>query len=197
MKPVRLTLLFFTLAIILNGCGTTPPSHYYLLSPEPAAQTANDTSNNLTIGLGPIDFPPYLDRNGIVVSTGDNSLTAAELHRWAEPLADNFARVLSQDLAAELPRADIRSYPWRLNAAVNMQVRLTVLRFDTDNHNRAHLSVRWGLIDGKGETRRPSHNREYVVVGQGDDYAARVKAMSQCVSALSRDLAESIRRRKP
>jgi uncharacterized lipoprotein YmbA len=76
-------------------------------------------------------------------------------------------------------------------------VRLKVLRFDTDNQNRAHLSVRWELIDGKGETRQPSHKREYVVVGQGDNYAARVKAMSQCVSALSRDLANNIRNSQP
>lgn len=192
MNPLRL-ILPLALATLLNGCGTTPPSNYYLLGADTATQARVAMERVIGVGLGPIEFPAYLDRNEIVISSGDHRLRTTEYQRWAEPLESGFARILAQNLTADLPDADVHNYPWRPDAPIDVQVHLKVLRFDADDRNRARLSVRWELIDRHSEIRYPPQNRDYLISAESGDYEALVKALSRCVGALSDDLAENIR----
>ncbi len=193
MTPVRFVPPLLLLVVTLNGCGTTPPPNYYLLGTDTTTPARAATQHVINIGLGPIEFPAYLDRNEIVVSSGDHRLRTAEYHRWAEPLASNFARILAQNLMADLPEADVHNHPWRPDVPIDVEVRLNVLKFNADDRNQAHLSVRWELIDRHSEMRYAPQNRDYLVPAEGDDYEALVKALSRCVGALSDDLAENIR----
>jgi len=193
MTPVQKLLLTLILALGLNGCGTTPSSNYYMLSASSETLPSSNSQKNINVGLGPIDFPAYLDRNKIVVITGNNSLRTAEYHRWAEPLESNFARVLAEDLAAAVPDAEVYSFPWRPGNGIDIQIYIKVLRFDTSSDNISRLDVRWELTDKHGGIVYPAQSRKYSVPSRNGDYPARVEALSDCVSAFSRDLAENIR----
>lgn len=194
MPAVRFVPPLLLLVATLNGCGTTPPPNYYLLGADTTTPARAATQRLINIGLGPIEFPAYLDRNEIVVSSGNHRLRTAEYHRWAEPLASNFARILAQNLTADLPQTDVHNYPWRPDVPIDVQVRLNVLKFNADDRNQAHLSVHWELIDRRSERRYAPQNRDYLVPAESGDYEALVKALSRCVGALSDDLAENIRR---
>ncbi|ALP52579.1 hypothetical protein Tel_05140 [Candidatus Tenderia electrophaga] len=193
MRTARITLLL-TLLGALAACGTTPSSNYYLLSSSAAPSSSIQTPNRLVVGLGPIDFPAYLDRNEIVISSGDNSLQVAEYHRWAEPLQSNFARVLAQALATHIPDAEVYTYPWHSGVQPDVQIRLKVGRFDVNTQNHARLSARWELSEPSRKMRYPPQSREYVIDADSGDYEARVRALSRCVGALSRDLAAALNR---
>jgi uncharacterized lipoprotein YmbA len=69
---------------------------YYTLasSAEPAVKSAS----GLTVGLGPVTLPGYLSRPGLVTRMGDTQVHYAEGDLWAEPLAKQFTRTLSEDL---------------------------------------------------------------------------------------------------
>src|SRR5215831_20400858 len=89
--------------LVLSGClGSTPPTQFYLMPPLTSPDTAPPASagwRDLTLGVGPVTVPPYLDRSQIVTRTSRAKLTLADFDQWAGPLADTIARVLSEDLA--------------------------------------------------------------------------------------------------
>lgn len=189
----RLAAFIPPLMLALAGisCGATQPSKFYLLN---AVDTQPANSAHIDIGLGPIEFPAYLDRNMIIVRTGANSFETAEYHRWAEPLEINFTRVLAQNLGNVLPNAVVAIYPWRNGKEVNLQALIEVISFDSDNNNQARLHVRWELIDAEKKTITPPQLHEYIKTARNGDYEARVQAMSECVAALGQELAQEIAR---
>ena len=185
-------LLAMALALTLGGCGTTQPSKFYLLNAsDSAAQNSRIKPN---IGVGPIEFPTYLDRSKIMTRTGTNTLKAAEYHRWAEPLETNFSRVLVQELGIALPSANVHSYPRRNIQPINIQVVLEVLSFDSDDNKQAQLNVRWELLGSDKKPLAAPQQRQYTQAARNGDHEARVKAMSECVSALGQELAQEISR---
>ena len=195
MRPSHRLLLTLIVAFSLVSCGTTPPSKYYLLSPTPTAatQVSDQAENNIRIGLGPIEFPAYLNRNQIIVMTSANTLRTVEYHRWAEPLESNFARVLMQNLSASLPGADVGNYPWFDGKKTDVQVLIEILRFDVDSDNQARLNLRWELVDQQKNMLSPPQRREYIKAAENDKYETLVRAMSECVADFSEDLATSIK----
>src|SRR5262245_27125341 len=100
--------------LVLSGClGTTPPTHFYLLPSRSSGDTASPASvgqRDLTLAVGPVTVPPYLDRPQIVTRTSPAKLTLADFEQWAGPLADTTARVLSEDLALVIPTERVALY---------------------------------------------------------------------------------------
>ncbi len=182
--------LILTLLLAISGCGTSQPSRFYLLNASNSAPLSSGES--LTLGLGPIEFPAYLDRSKIMVRSGNNSFNAAEYHRWAEPLETNFTQVLAQELRNALPHANISIYPWRNSNEIKLQVRLEVLSFDSDHHKQARLIARWQLIGSDKKPLGPPQQRQYIKTARTGEYDARVAAMSECVTALGLELAQAI-----
>ncbi len=184
--------LMLALLLAMSGCGTSQPSKFYLLNASNNAPLSS--GDNLALGLGPIEFPAYLDRSKIMVRSGSNSFKAAEYHRWAEPLQTNFTQILSQELRSALPGADITIYPWRGSNEIKIQVRLEVLSFDSDDNNQARLVARWQLIGTDKKSFGPPQQRQYIKAARSGEYKARVAAMSECVTALGVELAQEIAR---
>jgi hypothetical protein len=193
--PTWLLALMLTMALGMSGCGTTQPAKFYLLTASSNAQQASSAAIN--IGLGPIEFPAYLDRSKIIIRTSANSFETVEYHRWAEPLETNFSRVLSQELSSALPNAIVTTYPWRNGKEIKLQALIEVLSFDSDTSNQARLKVRWELLDANKKTLAPPQQREYIKTARNGDYEARVQAMSECVTALGQALAQEITRITP
>ena len=108
-----LTLGLFLLA--LAGCASTPPTQFYVLPSLAGSDTAPLSaadSRDLTIGVGPVTLPPYLDRPQIVTNTSRAKLTLAEFDQWAAPLHDIFSRALAENLALLIPTDRVLLHPW-------------------------------------------------------------------------------------
>jgi uncharacterized lipoprotein YmbA len=76
-------------------------------------------NSQLTIGVGPVEFPDYLKRLAVVTRTGPNRVELSDNKRWAEPLHRNFDRVLSENLATLLDTQRIDKYPWSLKDKID------------------------------------------------------------------------------
>ena len=78
----------------VTGCGTLSakpdPSRFLTLSSLPQAEQASlknpTTPEKMFLGIGPIKFPGYLDRQEIVVRSAQNRFDVFEIDRWAETL---------------------------------------------------------------------------------------------------------------
>ena len=124
------TLVIAGLSITAQmGCADTRPSRFYLLSALSPTQSARE-EQGVSIGIGPIAFPTYLDRPQIVTRGGQNRIYFGEFDRWAEPLEENFARVLAKNLGELMATDNVFQHPWKRSAGIDFLVLVTVNRFD-------------------------------------------------------------------
>src|SRR5262247_418372 len=92
--------------LMLSGClGSTPPTQFYLVPSltSPDAAPASAGRHDLTLGVGPVTVPPYLDRPHLVTRTSRAKLALADFDQWAGPLPDTIARVLAGNLSLLIP----------------------------------------------------------------------------------------------
>jgi len=178
-------LLFLTLFLV--ACSSTKAPNYYLLTPD--GQTTLNQQRQLSIGVGPIKFPRYLDRPQIVTRASENELTLSEMHRWAEPLRDNFSRVLAKNLSNEYGSNRIFIYPWKSADKVTYQVEVDILRFDTDKAGNNILQARWRLTNAKTGKLIRSDLTTLTTPVHGKGYSAIVAAMSENVAGLGKQIA--------
>jgi uncharacterized lipoprotein YmbA len=179
---------------LLAGCGVSPPAKFYILTPVEEHATQSAGVPGPALGIGPVSFPPYLDRPEIVHRSGANQLHLAGSHRWGEPLKATFSRTLAENLAIMLPTERIARYPWPRSTGVDYQVSVDVSRFDADAGGTVVLAVSWEVSRPRDGTVLSRHKTAYRESAGGLDYAAIVAAQSRAVAQLSRAIAAAIRR---
>jgi len=192
MRTPQSYLLLLMLFLLLTGCGKTVQPKYYLLTPA-TADTATGSLKQLSISVGPVILPKYLDRSQIVTRHNELELDLADSHRWAEPLQDNFSAVLAENLRQRLQTASVTVFPARELKDSDYRVIINVIRFDADDKGDAILSADWNIQDGKSKLVLISKRGSYRSgVSQTSNYTEIVNAMSITVRQLGEDIVDSI-----
>jgi len=178
--------------VVLAGClGPRPdPSAFFLLSP--VAPSAGAAAVPVTLGVGPVTIPGYLDRPQIVVRVSDNELSLSEVDRWAEPLLENISRTLEENLARLLPGSSFVAYPWYSFEAPDFAVALDVGRFEADASGAVRLEAEWRLSGEEGVVDRGAVQIDEMAASP--DRAATVAAQSRALAELSSTIADRVRR---
>lgn len=141
-------ILLASLAL-LGGCTlidgpAVPPTDFFVLN-SPVAARGGPTP--LAIGLGPLSFPDYLSRPQMATRQDANHITYSETNRWAEPLKQNFARVLAGDLVQLTGAERIEIFPWYNTQRFDFTVDIAVVRFEQQAHGEAQLVAHWTVRD--------------------------------------------------
>ena len=184
-------------AIVLTcpGCASSQPSRFYLLSPmaEPGdGKPTRADLNEITVGIGPVELPAYVDRPQIVTRSGDNRLYLAEYDRWGEPLKEGVARVLAENLSAVVGADHIVLFPWKASEAPDCQIIVNVTRFDSTAAGTAVLTARWSILQ-KGEQHKTVRRQSAIQKDAGaQSYEGIVAAESWTVAELSKEIAAAI-----
>ncbi len=179
---------------LVAGCATTPPEQFYTLGDAvPAAAAATST---LTLALGPIDLPQYLDRPQIVSRSGDNRLKVDEFHRWGGALEQEIERVLAARLAAGLGTQRIYSYPSRIVAETDYRIALDIRGFDGALDGEVRLDVAWSLIDDRSADVLVVRRAVYRDQVASPDYDAYAAALSGLLDRLGDDLSLALQQTK-
>lgn len=186
-----LLLSLLCLGTLGTGCGRSAPAHFYSLS-APATDAPSPAEPCISLGIGPVEFPAYLDRSQIVTRTGANRMHMAEFDQWIEPLRENFQRILMQDLSGLVCAKPLVNHPWPVGATPERQVAIQVSRFDGTLGQDAVLRASWSVLDADGKTLawRTANLQEKP---EGPDYAALAAAQSRLVSRFAAQVAESLR----
>jgi uncharacterized lipoprotein YmbA len=160
---------------------------------EESRERDTNQTNSLFLGVGPIGFPAYLDREQIVTRISQNRLDISENDRWVEPLEENFNRVFSQNLALLLPGARVVRYPWQNSQRPAYQIQMEVLRFEPIGRQEVELLARWAVVDASNK--KPLVVKESRMARQTKTKSteASVAALSEALGDLSREIADSIR----
>src|SRR6202043_1164285 len=146
---LKTKVITFGACAIVAGCSVLSPqpdrSEFFILSPvsDSAGMATKPASTSpdsqLTVGVGPVDFPDYLRRLPVVTRVAPNRVDLSDERRWAEPLDKNFTRVLSENLAVLLDTQRIEKYPWALRTKVDYQIEVDVQRFETSSDGQSQL----------------------------------------------------------
>ena len=194
-------LIAFGACAMAAGCSVLSPqpdrSKFFILTPvsDSAGTAAKPASTSpdsqLTIGVGPVDFPDYLRRLPVVTRVAPNRIDLSDEKRWAEPLDKNFTRVLSENLATLLDTQRIEKYPWPLRTKVDYQVEIDVQRFETTSDGQTQLIASWIIRDG------PSNKILYASqtgggAPAGPDELSASSALSGDLATLSKEIASRV-----
>ena len=196
---VRVLVLLGGALLGLSGClGRTPPTQFYVLPSPPGGPPApaGASPRALTVGVGPVTVPPYLDRPQIVTRTSPVKLTLADFDHWAGPLADTIARGLVEHLGLLIPTERVVLYPWPRTIEPEVQVLVEVLQFDRGPEGEVVLVARWSLLDMRGQELGMRTARVRQAAGAAG-YEATVTAMGRALETLAQDLATTLRTTVP
>lgn len=189
---LRSTLLWM---LFITGCAVTQPTQFYVLSPlqSPDPLISSTTPvRNVAVGIGPVDLAPYLDRPQIVKRRTLYELDLAEFHKWAEPLKDNVARVLEENLSHLLSTDRVLIFPWTGSADPDYQIPVNLKRFDSTVDGETILEAQWEIRGTTKTGSLPLQRSRIRVPATGTAYPETVAAMSQAIGDLSRTIAASI-----
>src|ERR1700683_5174520 len=150
----------FLAAAVLAGCSISSvleprkdTSQFFVLTATdsatrgvPITYSSGESHKEIAIGLGPVKFPAYLEREEMVTRSAPNQIDISAINRWAEPLDKNFLTVLGQNLTTLLG-AQVKTFPWYRPANLDYQIALDITQFDTDSKGAATIVGRWEIED--------------------------------------------------
>ena len=196
MRRAAAFALLSAVPLLAAGC-SSPSSHFYTLSATPGAATAPAAAappvpapSELAVSVGPVSIPGSVDRPQFVVTTGPNQVRLDEFNRWAAPLQNDIARVVSENLTAMLGTPHVTVAPQGLTVP-DLRVGIDVQSFDMALGEAATLDAVWTVTrvrDAKSKTGRVT-----VREPASGSYDALAAAHSRALVRLSQDVAAAIR----
>lgn len=186
--------LFYTGAMVmLTACATTPASRFYLLVPDEQSAATPVLPGDPQIGVGPVSLPKYLDRPQMVTRGQSAEIHLAATERWAEPLQENFTRVLAENLSRRLGTGRISIEPSRNRGDIQYRVTADVLQFDADASGQIRLVAYWNIHDRDGASLTGMQKSEIITsVAAAGDTGRTVDQMSAAITLLGRRIAEQL-----
>ncbi len=181
-------------SLLLCGCASKAPNYYVLHSLQNEAPDVKVTraENDLTIGVGPVKIPEYLDRPEMATRSTPYSLQFAEFDKWAEPLEKDLARVLAENLSILLSTDRVVVFPWAGSMHVLYQVTVDVEQMEYTPDGKALLVAGWSVFGNDGGKLLAIKRSRILVSVQSTGFEAIASAQSRAVGDMSREIAACI-----
>jgi len=180
--------------LLLCGCASKAPNYYVLHSLQSEAPDVKITraENDLSIGVGPIKIPEYLERPQMAIRSTPNSLQFAEFDKWAEPLEKNLASVLAENLSILLSTDRVAVFPWTGSRQVLYQVAVDVSQMECTPDGKAVLVADWSVYGNSGDKLLEIKRSRIIVPVESAGFEAIAAAQSRAVGDMSREIAACI-----
>jgi len=175
----------------LAGCANGPVNErYYTLRAQAPVRAAPSLEPlRTTVSVGPVRIAEVVDRPQLVLRVAENRVRIVEGHRWAEPLKRAIPAVLVQNLARQLPAAQVVVHGEQASRDAELRVQLDIRRFDSLPGEAVALEGIWSVRRvADGVVRTGSFALREPLAGAG--YEALVAAHEQTLARLSELLAK-------
>jgi uncharacterized lipoprotein YmbA len=161
------------------------------MQPDSSQAVSGDT---LAIGVGPVEFPRFLDRPQIVTRKSQHRVAVSEFHRWAGSFSEDFLRVLAKNISMLLPADRVAAYPWTDPFSPTFRIPLTVEQFDGRFGGHVVLNVTWAVWNQKDANEPVMKHTRIKEPVSAENYDALVAAQSRAIGTLSRAIVDEIER---
>lgn len=198
---LTVNVILWAVLLVVGGCspfgaGTRHQTENYVLnslfSEETLPQPIADLSD-IGVLVGPIRMAMYLDRSDVLIRNSRNEVEIAEFASWAGPLKENFSRVLAENISLWLNTKKVAIFPGTKLRLFDYNVQMNVARFDGRPGDKAHLRVRWLILDIE---RKKMLFNDHTVLSrptEDDSIKSMVAAQSRLLADFSREIAEAIK----
>jgi len=187
---VRVFLLLSVL--ILSACASKQPTYYYALKPIMAtpAKAKPSADSAVTMGIGPLSFPEWLNQTGVVTYKSNNELNIPYYRVWAGDLAPMIVNVVAANISSLNGWPRVFPFPWDNRHRPVYQVRLHIEEFAGSLNREARLHVKWTLLDEQGRNELFSHVEYMSLPVKSALYRDYVGALNQLLNDLSQKIAK-------
>jgi uncharacterized lipoprotein YmbA len=138
---------------------SSPSSRFYTLGSDSAGSAATGSAAPVSartaaapawlIEVAPIDVPPQVAKNQLVVQTGPTQVQVLEQERWASLPGDEIRRALSTSLTQQLGTIDVYGTAYPDTTAV-YRVSMNVQRFESWPGSHALIDAVWSVRAVRG-----------------------------------------------
>ncbi len=160
LRPLSIAAALAGLSVFAwSGCSLLPepksdPTRYYVLGGAGAADEAPaKAEGGLVVGLRAVQVPAYLGGKAMIVRSHGNEIDYRDFSRWAEPLDAAISLRVADRLKQAPGVARVLTYPFPLEVARDVDVKLRVLRCEgvrADAADLAEVSVEVQVFGAAG-----------------------------------------------
>ncbi len=188
-----ITISIFT--ALLFSCGSSS-SNFYILTPSNNYQQINsNTENDISIGIGSLEFPDYLLKPQIVTYTKNNEIFFDEYNRWAEPLNENFTHIVLENLSNMIPTNNIYLFMWPEEKSNIFQITIKIDQFGMSSDSTVVLAARWAVSTSNEMAFLMTEKSSYQERITNLDYNQITAAMSKLTEEFCKDIAAEVKER--
>ena len=142
-------LVLAAVALLLGGCASSVPQHFYVLgsAPQNALATAPLAA---TVMISALTIPEMVDRPQLVLRSGPSQVTVRDNDRWAESLRAGIMRVLAADMSMQLGGATVLVNSDRSGIKPAATVGVDIQRFESSLDAGVDIDAAWSVRAGSG-----------------------------------------------
>lgn len=181
-------ILFFLVVFICACSWRSPNSKFYMMNSQGLLPLS---SRQFNIAVSKVKVSDLLNRSQMVIYRSDNNqIEILEFDRWGEVLPDVIQTTVVNDLIDYLPNSFIkRTYFDSQSATYNLNIEINTLR--AYRGEKVVLSVWWNISNSVGKT-LCFEQRTYETRVNGQSIESLVKAQSEAIHQMSKDIAERL-----
>lgn len=193
MRRIGIQLLCSALMSVgLFGCGRSPQTTFYTLSPLVTEATAIRPASP-TLAVASVTLPELVDRPQLVVPDKGATVVILETHRWAEPLKAAIPRLLAENLSRLIGADQVASWPQHAATSAEYRLFVDLQRFEVVG-NSVVVDAFWQLRSTKEDTTPLSGRAKITESLAAAGNEAIVDGYNRALAALSREIAQPLRR---
>jgi uncharacterized lipoprotein YmbA len=181
-------------ALVAMAACSSPSSRFYTLGADGAASATPVSARTTTapvwmIEVAPIDVPPQVAKNQLVVQTGPTQVAVLEEERWASLPGDEIRRALSTNLTQQLDTIDVygTAHP---DATPVYRVSMNVQRFESWPGSHALIDAVWSVRSVRSNAVMTCRSVVSKPVGGG--YDALIDGHRQALAQISTQIASAV-----
>ena len=179
-----------------GGCNALKPqedpTRFFILR-EVIPSRSLGVEKTLSVGIGRIRIPDYLQSSKIVVRKGEHELTYSDIHRWGEDLEGAIGRSLEGQIGEFLPDGEIMGFPRMERREPDHLVAVEILRFEGDRwRNYAWVKAKWKIAANDKEVPVKYGRTEFRQSWDGKDFSALVGSLNQGVVVMAQEISAAL-----
>lgn len=190
---IRRVFLLGLALVLLAGCAgnVKTTSHYSLYAPQ-AVGGGTPADGGLAVSVGPVTVPDILKQTRIATGGEGGRYDLAEYHRWSGEVDRDMSRALAEQLSRLLGTENVSIFPWDQHLSPRFRVLADVLNMGGTIGGEATLSVRWIVLDEKGDGEPVIRRSDLSEPSATADHSGWVAAQQRNIEKLGGFIADMI-----
>ena len=199
MSVLARMMILLMVTMLFAGCSRSPNVRHFMLgvTAKAGADSSEDPvidreDSKISILVGPIRLPRYLDRPQIARRKKGGEVKLDEFNRWLGGFETNLTTALAADIRSRVGSPRVVAYPSSPPFQVDYSIRIHVDEWIVDESNDLRVHLRWAIEDRKGTGEPQMSSFKTLVELDGRSTAALVEAHDKVISELSRELVNEL-----